>query len=163
MHTKVTQSSSLTFQPQVPWTGWEKSLRRVVVTFLYLSFAALISSCRNWASIWRCRLRSKASSASCNEKGSHIQLCGAQRWVWNWPGASTHRPLGVLLQRRLLAHRSGRSLRFCISSKALGYPMDLVQNNSSQWEWFLPPREHVAMSEDILLSPLGWWGVTTGI
>lgn len=46
------------------------------VTFLYLSFVALMSSCRNWDSICSSRLHSSASSASCNaETHSTVSLC----------------------------------------------------------------------------------------
>lgn len=50
------------------------------VTFLYLSFVALMSSCRNWDSICSSRLHSKASSASCNAE------------TYGWSGKPTAAP-----------------------------------------------------------------------
>lgn len=56
------------------------------VTFLYLSFVALMSSCRNWDSICSSRLHSKASSASCKaethgmEWQSHSSPTGTPAW-----------------------------------------------------------------------------------
>lgn len=47
------------------------------VTFLYLSFVALMSSCRNWDSICSSRLHSSAWSASCKaEPRGTVSTCG---------------------------------------------------------------------------------------